>query len=116
MNIDDGILTSKTQLPVTQLNYGGGGSISYEVDFLKCHGKVNGGEYPSERNSNRIAAIEADIEENQNNIEENHNNINSVEYNAGQNENEIVALKSRATNVEGTVYQDDYYFKYYQDS
>ena len=88
MNIDDGVLTSKTQLPVTQLNYGGGGSISYEVDFLKCHGKADDGEYPSERNSNRISAIETDIG----------------------------AVKSRTTTMEGTVFQDDYYFKYYQNS
>ena len=81
MNVDEGILSSKTQLPVTQLNYGGGGSISYEVDFLKCHGKADDGEYPSERNSNRISEIE-----------------------------------SRATTLEGTVFQPDFYFKYYQSS
>jgi len=81
MNVDEGILSSKTQLPVTQLNYGGGGSISYEVDFLKCHGKAGDGEYPSERNSNRISEIE-----------------------------------SRTTTLEGTVFQPDYYFKYYQSS
>ena len=127
MNIDEGIFTSKSQLPVTQLNYGGSSNrfswILYKIDFLECHGKSDDGEYPSERNSNRFAAIETDIEENkdsieenQNNIEENHNNINAVEYDAQHNENEIVALKSRTTTLEGTVFQTDYYFKYYQIS
>ena len=90
MNIDEGILTSKSQLPVTQLNYGGSSNrfswILYKIEFLECHGKSDDGEYPSERNSNRIDAIETDI----------------------------VALKSRSTTLEGTVFQPDYYFKYYQ--
>jgi len=116
MNIDEGILTSKSQLPVTQLNYGGSSNrfswILYKIDFLECHGKS--GEYPSEGNSNRIDTIEADIKDNQSNIEQNQNNIKAVEYDAEQNENEIGALKLRTTTLEGTVFQTDYYFKYYQ--
>ena len=93
MNVDNGILTSKSQLPVTQLNYGGGSNrfswILYEVDFLKCQGKSDDGEYPSARNSNRIAAIEADIEQNQNKIEENQNNIEENQNKIEESQNKI---------------------------
>jgi len=95
MNIDEGILTSKEQLPVTQLNYGGSADrfswILYRLDYLRCSGKAVGAEYPSEHTQNEIHEIEAKIQE---------------------NTNDISSLASRTTKLEENVINVDYYFRY----
>ena len=63
MNIDQGILTNKDQLPVNRLNYGGGENryswITYQLGHLKCYGKNADAVYPSEKiYENRISALE----------------------------------------------------------
>ena len=50
VNIDEGVLTSMNQLPVTQLNYGDSQAryswINYELGQLRCYGKSR--PYPNE--------------------------------------------------------------------
>ena len=68
MELDTGILSNKTQLPITKLNYGGSGSrfawILYQIGNLKCHGKADGVLYPSEQTDDRLTKVENDVEEN----------------------------------------------------
>jgi len=87
-NIDEGRLTNKKQLPVTQLNYGGSEArfswILYKLDYLKCWGKAEGVIYPSENYQSKVETIE----------------------------NDIFSLESRATALEGEIITNDYYFKH----
>ena len=114
-DVDEGILSNKSQLPVVQLNYGDSLNrfswIIYKLENLKCYGKANGVIYPSEQNEDRIKNIEDDVEENSKEIEivkertgENENEIVQIQQRVGNNENEISSLKSRTSNLEGKVY------------
>ena len=51
-NVDEGLLSNKDQLPVTQLNYGDSESryswIFYSLGSLRCSGKSPNAMYPSE--------------------------------------------------------------------
>ena len=50
--VDEGVLTNKDQLPVTELAYGGGSGlysfISYNLGHLECRGKDSIQPYPGE--------------------------------------------------------------------
>ena len=52
MDIDEGRLSSLSQLPVKTLNYGASeGRLSwilYRLGYLECTGKASGAKYPSE--------------------------------------------------------------------
>ena len=67
VNVDHGILSNSAQLPVTQLNYGGSADrfswVLYQLGFLRCSGKGDGGEYPSEIIENWVNRIETDIDD-----------------------------------------------------
>ena len=64
--MDEGILSNRSQLPVTQLNYGGSADrfswVTFHLGPLRCSGKVDGGVYPSEMTEHRLSQIEHDIE------------------------------------------------------
>ena len=51
-NTDEGVLTNKDQLPVSQVAYGGGSGlynfILYKLGYLECIGKDSGELYPGE--------------------------------------------------------------------
>ena len=61
--VDSGILTNKSQLPVMKLSYGGSMNrfawISYKLGFLKFFGRAKNVIYPSEANEHRIKSIES---------------------------------------------------------
>ena len=109
MDIDSGVLSNKNQLPVTALSYGGSENrfswIIYQLGYLQCHGKAENIEYPSERNANKIHAIESDIDGLLVRTGNNEKAIDELVVQAGDNEDEIESLKE-------TVYFPDYYFKH----
>ena len=82
MNIDEGVLSNKAQLPVTSLNYGGSGDrfswILYKLNHLNCFGKSASAVYPSELN------LEARID----------------------------TVEEKTTNLENNVITEDYFFSY----
>ena len=130
INVDEGTLTNKNQLPVMKLNYGGSDGrfswILYKVENLKCWGKAGGVRYPSEYYQTKFETIEKDIQENADQItnlfelaDEAENEITILqdqttenENNIASNDNDISGLKSRTTALEGEVITNDYYFKY----
>ena len=65
MNVDEGILFNSAQLPVTQLNYGGSldrfSWVLYRLGFLRCSGKDDWAEYPSELIHNWVNRTETEI-------------------------------------------------------
>ena len=65
MNVDEGILFNSAQLPVTQLNYGGSldrfSWVLYRLGFLRCSGKEDWAEYPSEIIGNWINRTETEL-------------------------------------------------------
>jgi len=130
MNVDEGILTNMDQLPVTQVNYGGSEDrfswILYKIDYLKCSGKGEGVTYPSELYQNKLETIENNIQQNANEIDELseraedaedeiailHDQTTKNKNDIVANDNDISALKSRTTILEGKANQHDFYFKY----
>lgn len=105
--IDDGILTNSDQLPVIQLNYGGGGDrnswIIYKLGSLECAGK--GGEYPSEIEDRKLEKIEEDVERLKISTNQNDAEIDQLTAKTDILENDISTLQDG-------VIEHDYYFKY----
>ena len=130
LNVDEGTLTNKNQLPVMKLNYGGSDGrfswILYKLENLRCWGKADGVIYPSEHYQTKLQTIENDILENSNQISNLFELANHAETeitilqdettknknNIASNDNDISGLKSRTTDLEGEVITNDYYFKY----
>ena len=130
MDVDSGVLSNKSQLPVTQLSYGGSENrfswISYQLGYLECHGKAENIEYPSERNQNKINGIESDIDNlmvrsgnNEKEINSITTDLNALTVRTGNNEKAIDELVVRAgdnedeiSSLKETVYFPDYYFKH----
>ena len=123
-------MTSKAQLPITQLNYGDSEGrfswILYQLGYLKCFGKEQGVVYLSEIYQNKIETIENDIHQNADDItqlsvgieddfEVIQNQITTNTNDISSNDNDISSLKSRTSTLEGNVIQNDYYFKYKGD-
>ena len=100
MDIDEGFLTNKNQLPLTQLNYGGSSNrfswILYQVGHLECTGKAYNAVYPSEKYEQRIKDIEDDVEENA-------EDITILQQRVGRNENDISAIEIRTEDNEDDI-------------
>ena len=84
MDIDQGILKNKKQLPVTKLNYGGSSGrfswILYQLGFLRCHGKSDEAVYPSEQYQYQMQSIEDRITNNENNIDDIQQHVSQPDY------------------------------------
>ena len=84
MEIDEGVLSNKSQLPVSKLSYGGSENrfswILFKLGFLRCFGKDENAVYPSEAYESRINSIEENVA----NLEERANQPDYYfQYNSG---------------------------------
>ena len=116
LKIDNGLLSAMDQLPVTQLNFGGGSNrfswILYKLGFLECNGKAELAQYPSETIDNKIDAVIEDIADLTMTSEVHATSIKTLETTTSNQGASINHLQSDVAGLEEKANRDDCFFNY----